>query len=125
MPVMRSAVLCGSHSGDLVPDLHGSVPESGDIEILDTHVSYYDGQPDLFMGSYSCDQGYTAKDKTHFPEQLSISQSETMYKHQIISGMHARTGLIMQHEHKYTSLRQSSSHSGNHTIMQHYIKLLH
>ena len=42
MPIMRSAVLCGSHSGDLVPDLHGSVPESGDIEILATHVSHHD-----------------------------------------------------------------------------------
>ena len=60
MPITRSAVLCGSHSGDLVPDLHGSVPESGDIEILDTHVSYCDGEPDPSMGSYSCDQGYTA-----------------------------------------------------------------
>ena len=26
---MRSAVLCGSHSGDPVPDLHGSVPFQG------------------------------------------------------------------------------------------------
>ena len=42
MPITRSAVLCGSHSGDVVPDLHGSVPESGDIEILDLHVSYCD-----------------------------------------------------------------------------------
>ena len=80
MPIMRSAVFCGS--GDLVPDLHGSVPESGDIEILATHVSYCDGQSDPSIGSYSCDQDYTAisweKVKTHFPEQLSISQSETM-----------------------------------------------
>ena len=45
MPTTRSAVLCGSHSGDLVPDLHDSVPESGDIGILDTHVSDCDGQP--------------------------------------------------------------------------------
>ena len=59
MPIMRSTVLCGSHSGDLVPYLHSSVPESGDIEILATHVSYCDGQPDPFKGSYSCDQGYT------------------------------------------------------------------
>ena len=91
---MRSAVFCGSHSGGLVPDLHGSVPEFGDIEILDTHVSYCNGQPDPSMGSYSCDQDYTAilweKDKTHFPEQLSISQFETMYKHQLISGMHVQ-----------------------------------
>ena len=43
MPIMRSAVLCGSHSGDIVPNPHGSVP---DIEIVDTHVSYCDGQPD-------------------------------------------------------------------------------
>ena len=42
MPVMRSAVLCGFHSGDLVPDLHGSVLESEDIEILATHVSHHD-----------------------------------------------------------------------------------
>ena len=42
MPIMRSAVLCGSRSGDLVPDLHGSVPESGDIGILATHVSHHD-----------------------------------------------------------------------------------
>ena len=55
MPIMRSTVLCGSHSGDLVPDLHGSVSESGDIEILATHVSYCDGQPDPSMGSCSCD----------------------------------------------------------------------
>ena len=41
MPIMRSAVLCGSHSGDL-PDLHGSVPESGDIVILTTNVSHHD-----------------------------------------------------------------------------------
>ena len=47
--IMRSAVLCGSHSGDLVPDLHGPVLESGDIEIPDTHVSYCDGQPDPSM----------------------------------------------------------------------------
>ena len=46
MPIVRSAVLCGSHSGDLVPDLRGPVPESGDTEIPDTHVSYCDGQPD-------------------------------------------------------------------------------
>ncbi len=46
MPIMRSAVMCGSHSGDLVPDLHGPLLESGDIEISDTHVSYCDGQPD-------------------------------------------------------------------------------
>ena len=49
MLIMTSTVLCGSHSGDLVPDLHGSVLESGDIEILDTHVSYFDGQPDPSM----------------------------------------------------------------------------
>ena len=42
MPIMRSAILCGSYSGDLVPDPHYSVPESGDIEILDTHVSPHD-----------------------------------------------------------------------------------
>ena len=42
MPIMRSAVLCGPHSGDLVPDLHGSVSESGDIETLATHVSHHD-----------------------------------------------------------------------------------
>ena len=56
---MRSAVLCGSNLGD-VPDLRGSVLESGDIEILATHVSYCDGQPDLSRDSYSYDQGYTA-----------------------------------------------------------------
>ena len=60
MPIMRSAVLRGSHSGDLVPDLHGPVLESGDIEIPDLHVSYCDRQPNPSMGSYSCDQGYTA-----------------------------------------------------------------
>ena len=49
MPIRRSAVLCGSRSGDLVPDLHGSVPESGDIEILDTHVSYCDRQPNPWV----------------------------------------------------------------------------
>ena len=69
MPIMRSAVLCGSHSGDLEPDLHSPVPESEDIEIPDTHVSFCDGQPDLSIGSYSCDQGYTAiwreKDTKH------------------------------------------------------------
>ena len=84
MPIMRSAVLCGSHSGDLVPDLHGSVPESGDFEILDTHVSYCDRQPNPSMGSYSCHQGYTAiwweKDTKHtFFEQPSINQSKTIY----------------------------------------------
>ena len=42
MPIMRSAVLCVSHSGDLVPDPQCSVPESRDIEILATHVSHYD-----------------------------------------------------------------------------------
>ena len=76
MPIMRSTVLCGSHSGDLVPDLHGSVPESGDIEILDTHVSYCAGQPDPSMSSYSCDQYYTAisreKDTKH-NNQASIN----------------------------------------------------
>ena len=41
-PIMRFAILCGSHSGAFVPDLHGSVPESGDNEILATHVSYCD-----------------------------------------------------------------------------------
>ena len=45
MPIMTSTVLCGSHSGDLVPVLHRPVPKSGDIEIPDTHVSYCDGQP--------------------------------------------------------------------------------
>ena len=40
VPIMRSAVLCGSYSGAIVPDPHDSVSESGDIEILDTHVSY-------------------------------------------------------------------------------------
>ena len=69
MPIMRTAVMSGSHLGDLVPDLHGSVPESRDIEILDTHVSYCDGQPDPSKGSYSCDQGYTVtsreKDTKH------------------------------------------------------------
>ena len=42
MPIMRSAVLCGSHSGDLVPDPQCSVPESADLEILATHVSHHD-----------------------------------------------------------------------------------
>ena len=42
MPIMRSAVLCGSRSGDLVPDLYGSVAESRDIEILATHVSHHE-----------------------------------------------------------------------------------
>ena len=67
VPIMRSAVLCGSHSGDLVPDLHGSVAESRDIEILATHVSHHecwtvvicDGQPDLSIGVYFGNQGYT------------------------------------------------------------------
>ena len=58
MPIMRSTVLCGSHSGDLVPDLHGSVPESGDIEILDTHVSYCDGQPDPSMATQLSHKGH-------------------------------------------------------------------
>ena len=40
MPIMRSAVLSGSHSGVIVPDPPDSVSESGDIEILNTHVSY-------------------------------------------------------------------------------------
>ena len=85
MPIMTSTVLCGYHSGDLEPDLHGSVPKSGDIEILDTHVSYCDRQPNPFMGSYSCHQGYAAiwweKDTKHtFSEQSSINQSETIYK---------------------------------------------
>ena len=52
MPIMRFAVLCGSHSGALAPDLHGLVPELEDIEILSTRVSYCDGQPDPSMGSY-------------------------------------------------------------------------
>ena len=42
MPIMRSAVLCGFHPGDVVPNLHDSVPESGGIEILPTHVSHHD-----------------------------------------------------------------------------------
>ena len=46
MTITRSAELCGSHSGNLVPNPHGSVLESGNIEIVDTHVSYCDGQPD-------------------------------------------------------------------------------
>ena len=41
MPIMRSAVLSGSHSDGLVPDPHNSVPESGHIEILATHVSHH------------------------------------------------------------------------------------
>ena len=41
MPVMRSAVLSGSHLVDFVPDPHGSVLESVDIEILATHVSHH------------------------------------------------------------------------------------
>ena len=41
MPIVTSAVLSGSHSGGLVPDPHGSVPESGDTEILATHVSHH------------------------------------------------------------------------------------
>ena len=56
---MRSAVLCGSNLGD-VPDPHGSVSKSEDIEIRATHVSYFDGQPDPSKGCYSYDQGYTA-----------------------------------------------------------------
>ena len=80
MPIMRSAVLSGPHSGDLVPDLHGSVPESGD-----THVSYCDGQPDSFKGSYFWDQGYIAiwweKDmKCTFSEQPNINQSKKCIK---------------------------------------------
>ena len=39
MPIVTSAVLSGSHSVGLVPDPHGSVSESGDIENLTTHVS--------------------------------------------------------------------------------------
>ena len=35
------AVLSGSHSGGFVPDPHCSVFESGDIEILATHVSHH------------------------------------------------------------------------------------
>ena len=41
MPIMTSAVLSGSHSVGLVPDQHGSVSESGNIEILATHVSHH------------------------------------------------------------------------------------
>ena len=40
--IIRSAVLCGSHSGDLVSEPHCSLPESGDTEILATHVSHHD-----------------------------------------------------------------------------------
>ena len=39
MPIITSAVLSGSHSVGLVPDPHCSVLESGDIDILATHVS--------------------------------------------------------------------------------------
>ena len=96
MPIMRSAVLCGSHSGDLVPDLHGPVPESGDIEILDTHVSYCDGQPDPSMGSYSCDQGYTAiwleKDTKHTSPNSRVSINPKQFT----------TSHYLQHEQKYT-----------------------
>ena len=38
---MTSAVLSASHSGGLVPDPHGAVLESGNIEILATHVSHH------------------------------------------------------------------------------------
>ena len=38
---MTSAVLSGSHLVGLVPDPHGSVSESVDIEILVTHVSQH------------------------------------------------------------------------------------
>ena len=58
MPIMRSAILCASHLGDLVPYLHGSVLESGDIEILDTHVSYCDGQPDPSMATQLSHEGH-------------------------------------------------------------------
>ena len=91
MPIMRSAVMSGSHLGDLVPDLHGSVPESGDIEILDTCVSYWDGQPDPSMGRYSCDQRYTVtsrEDTKHtFFEQPSINQSKTIYINQLTTAI--------------------------------------
>ena len=40
MPIMTS-VVSGSHSGGLVPDPDNSVLESGDIEILATHVSHH------------------------------------------------------------------------------------
>ena len=95
MPIMRSAVLCGSHSGDLVPDLHSPIPESEDIEIPDTHVSYCDGQPDPSIGihRYSCDQGYTAiwleKDTEHTsPISRASINPKTIYKNQLIAGMH-------------------------------------
>ena len=107
--------MCGSHSGALVPDLHGPVPESGDIEILDTHVSYCDGQPDPSMGSYSCDQGYTAiwreKDTKHTSpnSQASINPKQFTKKKQLrFQIVLVLIGLI---------------HSGNHTIVQHAIKL--
>ena len=72
MPIMTSTVLCGSHSGDLVPDLHGSVLELGDIEILDTHVSYCDGQPDPSMAT-QLSYGRRTRNTLSSNNQASIS----------------------------------------------------
>ena len=53
--------------------------------------------------------------KYTFSKQLSISQSKTMYKHQLITGIHAQG--------KSCSMYRNTSHSGNRqscniTIMQ-------
>ena len=86
MPIMMSTVLCGSHSGDLVPDLHGLVPESGDIEILATHVSYCDGQPDPHM----IHSDLTGEGQNTLPRTAEHQSIRNNVQHQLIPGMHAQ-----------------------------------
>ena len=78
MPVMRSAVLCGFHSGDLVPDLHGSVLESEDIEILATHVSHHDLGV-CVLKSLKSSRLYGAEQMFQYSVYLNISMHSNVF----------------------------------------------
>ena len=112
MPIARSAELCGSRSGDLVPDLRGSVPESGDIEILDTHVSCCDGQPDPTMGSYFCVIKATQRSSgRRIQNTLSSSSQTSINLKQFTKNNYRPT------QGKSCSMNRNTSNSGNHATL--------
>ena len=59
MSIIRSAVLCGSRSGDLVSEPHCSLPESGDTDILATHVSHHD------LGGFDAIEAHSCAELIH------------------------------------------------------------